>query len=237
MWLVAEYQPTTLFSLKPALSTSSGAKTLLLPTPFAIKMALLDVVCKIEGVAEGEAVWPALRDLTVALRPASQVVVTNLFAKILKPRRSRPKPGEADAGPLQKTIAYREYAHFGGSLGIALQIDGKTDVGRLSRWLLGINYLGKRGGFMQLQAPPAQCETLPDGFLIIDGETPASFPVQSMMQQLDDCARSLTFDKANIYTRARITLGKDRVLRHTILPYKVAASSRSYTLYECTREK
>ena len=42
MWMVARYAPTALFSLKPAAATSSGGKTLICPTPFSIKMALLD---------------------------------------------------------------------------------------------------------------------------------------------------------------------------------------------------
>ncbi|GAB4443255.1 MAG: hypothetical protein Kow00120_12500 [Anaerolineae bacterium] len=233
MWLVAEYQATTLFSLKPALATSSGAKTLLLPTPFALKMALLDVVCRTEGVASGEAVWPLLRDLTVALRPVQRVVVNNLFARILKPRRSEARPGEADAGPFQKTIAYREYAHFQGAMAVAVDVS-EAETDRVSRWLLGISYLGKRGSFVQLVAPPEPHETLPEGFVVITGEAAAGFAVESVMQQLDDCGESLTFEKANIYTSATIRLGKERVLHHTVLPYRVAASSRAYTLYERT---
>lgn len=231
MWLVAEYQATTLFTLKPALATSSGAKTLLVPTPFAVKMALLDVVCRTEGVSAGEAAWPLLRDLKVALRPANRVVVTNLFAKILKPRRSPLQPGEAHAGPLQKTIAYREYAHFDGALGVALAAE-EADAEHLRQWLAGISYLGKRGSFLQLLRPPAPHEQLPAGYVLIDDQPPVRFPVESVMQQLDDCTESMTFDKANIYDKATVRLGKERLLRHAILPFRVVASSRSYTLYE-----
>ena len=44
MWLIAEYEAVTLFSLKLSTATSSGGKTLLVPTPYALKMALLGVV-------------------------------------------------------------------------------------------------------------------------------------------------------------------------------------------------
>ena len=67
MWLVAEYQPVGLFSLKHASATSSGGKSLLVPTPFALKMALLDGACRLWGVSEAEAIWPVLRDLPVGL--------------------------------------------------------------------------------------------------------------------------------------------------------------------------
>lgn len=231
MWLVAEFLPTALFSLKPAWATSSGGKSLLVPTPFSLKMALLDAACRADGVARARTAWPTLRDLTVALRPPDRLVVTNLFAKILKPRRHPAGPGAQHAGPLGKTIAYREYVHFGGPLGVALAGAGSPPA-ELAGWLLHVNYLGKRGGFMQLLGPPDLVEDLPPGFVVVNGGADEAFPATGVIQQLDDCAQSLTFDKASIYSGKRITLGKDRVLRHVVLPYRLASSSRSFTSYE-----
>ena len=51
MWVLATYQPTTFFSLKPSNATSSGGKTLLTPTPYAIKMGLLDAAIRTEGIS------------------------------------------------------------------------------------------------------------------------------------------------------------------------------------------
>ena len=67
MWTIAYYEPTGLFSLRPALSTASGAQSLLVPTPFAVKMALLDVAIHLYGVEQGAAWWPDMRALAVAL--------------------------------------------------------------------------------------------------------------------------------------------------------------------------
>ncbi|MCZ7554492.1 MAG: hypothetical protein M5U05_18250 [Anaerolineales bacterium] len=67
---MAEYEASALFTLKPATATASGGKTLLVPTPFAIKMALLDAACRLEGQAAAEEAWGWLGNLTVALRPA-----------------------------------------------------------------------------------------------------------------------------------------------------------------------
>jgi hypothetical protein len=52
------------------------------------------------------------------------------------------------------------------------------------------------------------------------------------LQMLDDCGPGLTFDKANIYSDARIALHKDRILRHIVLPYEQVRSSRSYSWYQ-----
>ncbi len=231
MWLIAKYQPTALFSLKPAWATSSGGKSLLVPTPYAVKMALLDASFRTAGVAIAKEAWPWLRDLTVALRPPERVVVTNLFTRILKPRRTPARPGTQHAGPLGKTICFREYVYFDGPLGIAL--DGEVgNRSRLEDWLLQVNYLGKRGGFVQLLGPPTLAETLPSGFIVVDSDPTRPFFADGIIQQLDDCDVSLTFEKADIYSGKRINLGKERVLHHIVLPYRLVCSSKGFSHYE-----
>jgi hypothetical protein len=167
MWVLADYEASALFTLKPATATSSGGKTLLTPTPFAIKMALLDVICRAEGVDTARRVWEILRRARIALRPAQRVVVTNTFTKILKPRRHPAQPGSAHAGPLQKTIGYREYAFIDGRLGIALEIDDTIAFERISLWRVGMQYLGRRGAFMQVVDPPLSAESLPENYTIV----------------------------------------------------------------------
>jgi hypothetical protein len=64
-------------------ATASGGKTLLAPTPYALKMALLDVACRYLEVQEAEKHWEDIRDLKVALLPR-RAVVKNLFQKVLR---------------------------------------------------------------------------------------------------------------------------------------------------------
>jgi len=230
-WVIAQYRPTALFSLKPAWATSSGGKSLLVPTPYAIKMALLDAACRAVGVAAAEEAWPSLRDLTVALHPPDRIVVTNLFKRILKPRKTPAKAGVQHAGPLGKTIAFREYVYFDGPLGIALGATA-SQHSSLEEYLLQINYLGKRGGTMQLLDPPGLADTLPPDFLVIDGDPTRAFPADGIIHQLDDCDASLTFEKASIYSGKKITLGRERILRHVVLPYRLVRSSKAFSYYQ-----
>src|SRR5205807_935660 len=67
MWYVATYQQVALFSLRQSLSTSSGGKTLLVPTPFALKMALLDVAIRTLGKEQAALLFPYIRDLRIAV--------------------------------------------------------------------------------------------------------------------------------------------------------------------------
>lgn len=235
MWIVAEYEATALFSLKPASATSSGGRTLLVPTPYAIKMALLDVACRLEGVAVADDIMQWLSPAQVALRPPERLVVNNTFLKVLRPRRNPAAEGSADAGFFQRTIAYREFAQYGTMFSIALSVQEEEHAALLQRWLLQINYLGKRGSFMQVQGLPDIVADLPGDFIVVDGSIGAGFGLDSVMTQLDDTSPDLTFMQANIYSSgagSTIKLGKDRLLRHVVLPYRLVRSSRGYSYYE-----
>ncbi len=225
VWLKASYQPTTLFSLRPSWATSSGGKSLLLPSPYALKMAVLDVALRTSGQAVGEAAWPWIRDMQIGVRLPRQIVVTNLFAKILRLRRNPAPPGSADAGPFQKTIGYREYVYHPEPIHLAFGAP-EEQAAQLSEWLAQVNYWGKRGGFVQLLAAPEPAASA-DDFILLTAEQKA-FPAMGLVQVLDDCSSRMTFAHADIYNRKKPA----RVTRHIVLPYRLARSSRSYSLYE-----
>ncbi|MBN2007615.1 MAG: hypothetical protein JXA21_30000 [Anaerolineae bacterium] len=233
MWLIAEYQPVGLFSLKSALATSSGGKSLLMFTPFALKMGLLDAAYRVYGKARVSDLWPLLRDLPVALDFSEQIVVTNLFTKILKPRRGEAPAGAADAGPLQKTIAFREYVWPVGAWRIALGVSTAQQGDMLIRLLLQINYLGKRGSFVQIVGLPQTAAELPASCVWLNApEGQPVFSSQGVMQVLDDCGPQMSLDHADIYSGKTIRTGKERRLHHVVLPYRQVRASKSYTLYE-----
>jgi len=240
MWTVARYQPVAPFSLKPAAATSSGGKTLLAPTPYAIKMALLDVAIRTSGVGEGERLLPFLRDLSVAVALPDDLLVIKGFSKIQRPLKDKgdeQKAIEAQARghwPMQPTIAYREYVYYRDAFQLAFSSPGEESLAaELPRLLTCINYFGKRGGFMQIMEPPRQQEHLPeDLFTELTAEGLQQFHPDGTLQVLDDCGKSLTFERANIYSSERITVGKERILRHIVLPYRLKRSSRSYSWYQ-----
>jgi hypothetical protein len=226
-WLTISYQPTTLFSLKPSWATSSGGKSLLAPTPYALKMALLDVAIRTAGLDAGRAAWPWLRDLHISVRLPPQVVVTNLFARILRKRR-----GKSKAGPFQKTIGYREYVYYPAPLALAFGWEEAGYGEQLAEWVMQINYLGKRGGFMQpIERPTPRTDDA--GFLRLTSDPEAIDP-QGIIQQLDDCGPRMTFEHADIYSGKSIRSGAatGRLVRHIVFPYRLKRSSKSYTLYE-----
>lgn len=238
MWTVAHYQPAALFSLKPATATSSGGKTLICPTPFALKMALLDAALRTVSKEVVKPLWKEFRDLRVRLRLPDRLAVVNTFTKIVRPKKNGPSDDDGSGllTPLGSTIAYREYVSFGGSLGLGLQTaTGEPLPMQLGELFQHINYLGKRGGFVQLIAQPEAVDdgavAEAEGWVTLTSDQ-TSFNLGGTLQLLDDCAPKLTFDQVEIYSGKRMSLGKDRILRHIVLPYRLTRSSRSFSLYE-----
>lgn len=249
MWLIAEYRPAALFSLKIGVATSTGAKTLFLPTPFAIRTALLDAAIRVRGLDAGNETFDMLKSLRLAARPPERIAVTNLFAKVLKPKRNDKKKVEAaegddeaeSNGAMTKSIAFREYAHLDGTL--ALAFEGETDALNVVESLTPqINYFGKRGSFFQLMNLPQRVETLPSGFTRVDeglgfengkvmNGSLAAFPL-GVIQLMDDWGEELTFEKVNVYSGENIKIPKDRVRRSVIFPYRLTRSSRGFSYYE-----
>lgn len=237
MWTVMYYMPVTIFSLKPAVATSSGGKTLICPTPFSIKMALLDAAIRTQGKETGQQWWNDIRGMRLQIALPAALSVVNTFTRIVRPRHGGPKDDDGTGliTPLGRTIAYREYVSYGDRIGLAAQMASGDHLPQpLANLFLHISYLGKRGGFVQLLDPPVVCEATAlmeaQGWIVLT-EDQTRFDAGGTLQMLDDCGDTMTFEHANIYSSKRIVVGKERVLRHIVLPYRLARSSRGYSLY------
>lgn len=235
-WLVARYQPVGLFSLKPGEATSTGGKSLLIPTPFAVRTALLDAAIRVRGVAAGPQAFESIKALRLAIRPPERAAVTSLFAKVLKPEREAEEQGRA----MQRTIAFREYVHLEGTLALALGGE-PAHLDEVAPLLFHLSYLGKRGSFVQLLTPPEAVETEDDrppaGFVALvawnqQASASPTFPL-GHIQRLDDWGAELTFEKANIYSREEIRVGRERIRLDVVLPYRLVNAGRGFAVYEC----
>ncbi|MBE3518921.1 MAG: hypothetical protein IMW97_01300 [Firmicutes bacterium] len=236
MWLIAYYRPVGLFSLKAGPATSTGAKTVFLPTPFAIRTALLDAAIRTQGLQVAPRFFRMLKTVAIAALVPERVVVTNLFAKVRKPRRA-----EAEReGAMQSTIAFREYAYLMGNLGLGFRGE-EVVLDELEALLPQISYFGKRGSFFQLLSAGERTTELPAGFVVLRGISATGTQIGSqvatsfklgIIQVLDDWGPELTFEKVNTYSDRDIRLGRDRIRESVILPYRLVRSSRSFSYYE-----
>ena len=83
-WLALRYRPTSLWSLKWSGATSSGAKSLLVPTPYSIKLGLIDAAIQAGQVPDGERLFELLRGRPLRICPPASAVVSATFVKLWK---------------------------------------------------------------------------------------------------------------------------------------------------------
>lgn len=234
MWVLARYKPTGLFSLKSSATTSSGAKTLLVPTMYAVKMALVDAAFR--SGRDGEDIFELVKPLEVRFKPPDHAAVTHGFIKIRREREVKDAKNQQAVelkrtSPFQPTVAYREFCAFEGELTVAINAEERAPW--LEELLPLIGYFGKRGSFFQF-AGLERVETLAGCFTFSLDDPPDEFSLDVVVQPLDDLGERASFDAINTYSTGKAKLGRDRVIVQTAIPYTVVSSSRGYTRYKRT---
>lgn len=215
------YKPTTLFSLKDSNSTNSGAKSLFLPSPYAIKMALLNQVITVGGDIEKldskkSKEFNFIRDAKISfyLPEGSSFCVNNSFVKILKPAR--------EGGGFQQTVAFREYIYHSHPMEIIIEVKEEEAKLYLKQYLHKINFFGKRGCFFQF----IQYSDIPSKSNVNKFEV--NLGVQGILQEYDDFESNSTFETVNNFS----SKNSIRVKEILLLPLKNTGSSKAFTCYK-----
>lgn len=243
-WLIIRYRPTTLFSLRMSHATSSGGKSLLVPTPYAYKLAMVDAAVRCDGLDTAKRVFDWIKDKEIRFRPPEHCVVTNTFIKILRKKEIKSKDKDPVIAaqqqedlinhPFGSTIAYREFCFFCGELAVAIDIDELPDaaVRTLRQVAAHINYLGKRGSFMQYLGDEV-VGSLPSPFTCLPNEMddPSVYGIGHFLDDIGATDARDLFDRINTYGTKSVQLGKHRIMRHYLVPYVQRRSSRGYTYY------
>jgi hypothetical protein len=227
-WLLASFKPVTLFSLRMSIATSSAAKTLLVPTPYSFKLAMVDAAFRAGGEASARGVLNSIKGAEVRFRPPEHAVVTNTFVKI----RRQPKTPTPEK-PYISSIAFREFCFYLGILEVAICVTRlePRETQSVVHTLRHINYLGKRGSLCQFMGVRNESE-LPLGFTApIPGEVPdfSSYRVTQFLDELVEVDSEDLFERINTYSGTAI--GKHRVVKPYLLPYRVESTSKGYTHY------
>jgi len=215
------FQSTSLFSLKGSNSTNSGAKSLFLPSPYGIRMAILNQAITLDGVdfetGKGKNEWfKMVRDANIGYFLQGNYCVNNCFVKILKPSRSRP-------GEVQETVSFREYIHINEPIEIIFTVKGEQQKAFLQKYLYKINYFGKRGCFFQFIEYKEQPKE--PNVKLLSGD----FLSAGILQEYDDFNEKLTFEHVNSYGGKNSVKREKRIM---ILPLQRYQSSKSYTRYQ-----
>lgn len=219
----AVFQPTALFSLKDSNSTNSGAKSMFLPSPYSIKMAILNQAITLDGIdfetGKGKNQWfKIVRDTDIEYSITGSYCVNNCFIKILKPSRSV-------SGEIQKTVSFREYIHINEPIEIIFTVQDENQKLFLQKYLHKINYFGKRGCFFQF----LEYKNNPNLSNVQNFD--AKNITNGLLQKYDDFDEKFTFESVNNYGGKSSVKRKGKVLT---IPLIRVASSKSYTHYKVT---
>lgn len=226
-WLVLEYTPTALFSLKVSTATSAVGRSLIVPTPYCIKMAFVDAAFR-AGIADEEAanLLRSLVGVAIRISPPSAACVTHTFVKV----RQEPKVPDP-ARPYIDTIAYREVVHHEGRWLWAFDLAAGDDAlaGRLVDLAPFISYIGKRGSFIQFVGMK-RCSEVGAGFTQrADGTW--SMPPKAHIAPLDDFGPDAALGPLSSFSDERAVRGKHRVLADTVIPLGITNTGPGFTEY------
>lgn len=232
-WLLAEFAPVSLFSLKTSQATSSVGRTLVVPTPYTMKMACVDAAFR-AGWADGRcaAFLESLVGVDTRIRPPGTAIVTHTIVKI----RQEPKKPSPDQ-PYISNVAYREVVHHAGRWLWAFDLAAGDD--RLAEQLVvtlpHVRYVGKRGSFVQFLGC-SRVQELDDTFTapVVAGE---DFRIRSAwhLQPLDDFGPEATFATLSTFSAARARRDRDRIFTTTMIPLGLVRSGPGFSEYRDER--
>lgn len=227
-WLACRYAPTALFALKMSQATSSVGKTLLVPTMYAIKMALVDAGFRM-GLPDDACAtllrWLVPVDIRVA--PPERAVVTHTFVKI----RQEPKNPDP-LHPYTSSIAYREVVHLAGEWEWAFDLatcdEGLTPL--LPELLAHVCSIGQRGGFVQLLGMERRRE-LGLEFTQPYAENGFALPERWHISLLDDFGEEASLSVLSTYSPQPARRDRHRRYIRTIVPLGVVSTGPGFTEY------
>lgn len=211
------YQPTNLFSLKESNSTNSGAKSLLIPSPYSIKMALFNQAITIDGKEVFEEKkskeFVSIKDAQITYHISGSFCINNCFVTIqsLRDGTYRGKP------------SFREYIYLSNNIEIIFEVKDDEAKQYLQKYLHRINYFGKRGCFFQFvgyQNNPNEPNVK---------EFDVSDFTPGILQEYDDISSNAQFKNVDNFDSSNAQRDK-KIL---VIPVQNLNSSKSYTHLRC----
>jgi hypothetical protein len=107
-WLVFLYWPTALFSLKASRATSTVGKSLLIPTPYAVKMAFLDAALRHNLTNDPAGLVRMLADVQVRIGVPDHACVTGTIQRVRQETRVEDRKKDRTLPYYRPTIAMLE---------------------------------------------------------------------------------------------------------------------------------
>jgi hypothetical protein len=124
-WVWGEIDFASLYSYRMPNLSPSYALTSPVPSPAALRLALVDTAIKTTGkVSYGEEIFELIKSVQLEIEPPEKVAILKFFIKRLKPsKQEKEKPIK----PCEESFGIREYCHFIGTLKIYIKLSKKEE--------------------------------------------------------------------------------------------------------------
>lgn len=228
MFAVIWLHLVSLFSLRAVTTNAFTARTLLCPTPAALKLGLLSHLLERDAVgqeyqqAQEHLEW--LAPLKVAWAPPPLLAVSAATMRVWK--------GDKADESLKSTVGLREYAHYDQPFGLALGPVPPERQADLAWALESLRALGVAESLVQPLAPPLWRDAPPAGFVWLTkgAEEGSGAMTQGEACMLDDLGSAPAFARLSVYRsndkELVPRLGEDRRRVIVVLPLR----QRRYSL-------
>jgi hypothetical protein len=222
-WLRAQVKFASFYSyrvpdLSPSFSLSSPV-----PSPAAIRLALVDAVIRHTGkVDEGKAIFDLVRDTRLEIEPPEHVAVMKFFLKRLKPE----KPPKGKRASVIPSTGVREYCLPSGPMVFWLETDQRERITEAFCWL-------RRLGTTDSLASCNVGEGTPDTALCAKRADALPLTTRNFMQRpvfpLNELKIDTAFEQVNPYSEGRRGQPFDRQLY--VLPLVREQAGENWVIY------
>ena len=210
-------------------ATNSAGKSLICPSPYSVKMALLNAIITYDSLETAKDNFSFIRDLEMQFCLPNNIVVNNCLIKIAKDN-DKVSPAIKEINPFKSTIAFREYVYLCDEIRIAIRINSDTDlfvqdkIDFLQKWFMHINYFGKKGCFFQFISAETIDELSDDYSKILDNSFPAG-----IMFPMDDVNKTAQFNNLDNFDSSNKDAKRDKQIY--IFRFHQVSSNKNYTFY------
>ncbi len=225
MWLEIIYTPTSLFSLKLSASTNSAGKSLPCPSPYSVKMALLNAIITYDSLKTAKENFNLIKNLEIVFSMPESFVINNCMIRILKDNDKVSNTQRA-INPFKSTVAFREYVYLSDKIHIAIDTSNipSQDVIFLKKWFVHINYFGKKGCFFQFSGFNKR-KDLPNHYVKALGKSFAP-GIMFLMDDVHEKAQFKNMDNYDVRTKAK------RSEKIYLFPYRQVEANKNYTFFK-----
>jgi hypothetical protein len=229
-WLIFEYAPAALFSLKSSRATSTAGKTLLTPTPYAVKMAFLDAALRHALTNNPDRLVSWLAEASLRIGVPRHACVTGTIQSVRQEMRDTERKREPEGPAYRSSIAMREFVHYQGTLRLAFDLKGVPPelIALLIHAAPAINYLGKRGSFVQYLGNTRKASLDATFTQPADDTNPSNWGQRAA---LDEFGAKASFAALNSFTATPMRRDVDRKFVETMVPLNIYNSGPGFVHY------